>query len=189
MIPFYWSRKLRPGAGRGLPKVTVRIDLCLAPSAPSSLQVLVQGCHAEGCVRDLGVSLWSECLPFLSPVPPNGDLSPALSLDALGVKLDFGAPGRCFAFRVPWAARSRTSEGPARVCGHSGARLVLILGVSGCSSPVPDVTRPPALSILAPARPQLCAAAQGHPLPPGSFRSGCPTLWGLPWGGHSCPVG
>lgn len=109
VIPFQWSGKLRPRAVRGLPKVTVRIELCLAPSALCALEVLARACHAKCCVSDLGVTLWSGYLPFSLPCTPKW--RPAPPLDALSMKMDFSAPGRCFAFKAPWAAGSRTSKG------------------------------------------------------------------------------
>lgn len=94
---------------RGLPRVTVRIELCLAPSAPCALEVLARGCQAKGCVSDLVVTLWSGCLPFSLPCAPKW--RPVPSLDALSTQMDLSAPRTCFAFKAPWAAGSGTFKG------------------------------------------------------------------------------
>lgn len=180
MIPFYWSGKLRPEAVRGLPKVTVRIELCPVPSALCALKVLAQGCHAEGCISDLGVTLWSGCFLFSLLCPPKGRCAP--SLDALSMKMDFNAPGRCFAFKVPWAAVSRTSKGRARVCGRSDACLILILPswnlwwfLSSSRSDPATCSEHPCLN----PRSQLCAPAWAHPSPQDLLV--WLSQWGLPW--------
>lgn len=124
IIPFYWSRKLRLRAVRGLPKVMVRPELCLAPLASCCLKVLAHGCRAKGWVSDLGVSLWSGYHPPSSLLPPNGDPPPAPSPDALSRKKDFDAPGQYFTFRAPRTAGSQTSKGQAGAWGCSDSWAV-----------------------------------------------------------------
>lgn len=182
---------------RGLPKVTVRIELCPVPSALCALKVLAQGCHAEGCISDLGVTLWSGCFLFSLLCTPKGRC--ALSLDALSMKMDFIAPGRCFAFKEPWAAVSRTSEGRARVCGRSDACLILILPSwnlwwflsSSRSDPATCSEHPcpnPWSQLRAPARAHPSPQDEGLAVPVGSAPgAGTVALQGLQGASH--PLG